>query len=351
MKYENARDILPNNLLKQVQRYIQGTLIYIPSDGARRPWGEASGYKHTLSQRNRDIRNKFVGGTSADELAAQFYLAPETIKKIVYTKKKESYTIMKKLPTTMPTYTIEQSKQPVFEVKCESLRGWEIVPRLNETASFARYVLPQKTIRDIVDLKVIGQSEIHGIDCVLIEAHQYSTKYQPDSYDKINYLAAQLTENHSRLLAEWHYHDGVLKQTTFMDGDTFFDVFGCGENNIGREIHLTPKQAIVKNNNEICILKNETFYDVVGRYTVTINDKSYDTILIVDVESYEEGIVTEEYIDKNGRSVLFRRYNRNNWHFEQYGMLWEDILPDAERIYVNSEIFVHWVDSISTYIM
>jgi len=349
MKYENARDILPANVLKQVQKYTQGTLIYIPSDGTRKPWGEASGYKHALSQRNRDIRNKFVEGASADELAAMFYLAPETIKKIVYTKK-ESDSIMKKLPEIMPSYTIEKSQKPVFEVKCESLRGWEIVPRLNETASFARYVYPQKTIRDVVDLKVVGKAEIHGIDCVRIEAHQYSTAYQPDSYDSINYLAAQLTENHSRLLAEWHEEGGIFKQTTFMDGDTFFDIYGCGENNMGREIYLTPKQAIIKNDNKITVIKKDPFYDVVGRYTVTINNKPYDTILVVDTESFEDGIITEEYIDENGKSVLFRRYNRNDWYYDHYGKLWEELLPDADRIIVNEQLFVHWVDSISTYV-
>ncbi len=350
MKYENAKDILPSDILKQVQKFIQGTLIYIPSDGSRKSWGEVSGYKHILNQRNRDIRNKFVEGASANELAEQFYLAPETIKKIVYTKK-ESDSIMKKLPQIMPDYTIEKTNRPISEVKCESLRGWEIVPRLNEMAAFARYVYPQKMIRDIVELEVIGKAEIHGINCVHIEAHQYSSEYQPDQYSKVNHFAAQITDTHTRLLAEWHEDDGVFRQSTFMDGDSFFDIYGCGENNIGKEIYLRPKHAMTKIGNEITILNDESFYDVVGSYTVTINSRSYDTVLIVDVESYKDGIVTEEYIDRNGKSVLFRRYNRNDWHFDQYKKLWEEILPDADRITVNGKTFVHWVDSVTTYIV
>lgn len=349
MKYENARDVLPSHLLKQLQKYIQGRLVYVPSDGVRKPWGEASGYKHTLNQRNRDIRNKFVEGASTDELANRFFLAPETIKKIVYTKKDDDLTV-KKLPETMPDYIIKKSSQPIFEVKCESIRGWEIVPKLGEAVSFARYVYPQKTIRDIVDLKVIGKAKIHGIDCVRIEAHQYSTEHQPDTYDKTNYFAAQCTDTHTRLLAEWHEEEDILKQTTFMDGDIFFDAFGCGKNNIGREIYLSPKQTIKKNDNEVTIMADDSYYDVVGRYTVTINNQSYDTVLIVDIESYKDGIVTEEYIDHNGKSVLFRRYNRIDWRFDKYKKLWTEILPEADCITVNGEIFVHWVDSISDYI-
>ena len=39
MKYENARDILPDELFKELQRYAAGKLLYVPSPAARIPWG------------------------------------------------------------------------------------------------------------------------------------------------------------------------------------------------------------------------------------------------------------------------------------------------------------------------
>ena len=40
MKYTTANEILPKELLKQVQKYIQGQYIYIPKEeGVRNPWG------------------------------------------------------------------------------------------------------------------------------------------------------------------------------------------------------------------------------------------------------------------------------------------------------------------------
>jgi len=40
MNYLKATDLLPDDLLKEVQRYIQGELIYIPSRlSERRRWG------------------------------------------------------------------------------------------------------------------------------------------------------------------------------------------------------------------------------------------------------------------------------------------------------------------------
>jgi hypothetical protein len=42
MKYENANDILPEELLKEIQKYAGGKLLYIPAGvekgpGAKRP--------------------------------------------------------------------------------------------------------------------------------------------------------------------------------------------------------------------------------------------------------------------------------------------------------------------------
>ena len=44
MKYENGRDLLQPELLRQVQKYAAGRLIYIPSMG-KTSLGESSGYR------------------------------------------------------------------------------------------------------------------------------------------------------------------------------------------------------------------------------------------------------------------------------------------------------------------
>lgn len=44
--------------------------------------------------------------------------------------------------------------------------------------------------------------------------------------------------------------------------------------------------------------------DIIGRYTVTIGGKSYDTICVMDIETYNCGIVSEQFLDKNGKTKL-----------------------------------------------
>lgn len=87
MKYENAKDILPASLLEEVQKYAEGKVIYIPKCTKTRGWGEASGYREKLNKRNSLICNRYSSGRSILEIAEEFFLSPETVKKIVYGNK------------------------------------------------------------------------------------------------------------------------------------------------------------------------------------------------------------------------------------------------------------------------
>ncbi|MFW7372629.1 CD3324 family protein [Vagococcus fluvialis] len=85
MEYKKAEEILPKELLKEIQNYIQGATLYIPKE-TYHEWGEKSGIKDKLHKRNQLIKEKFQQGNPIQSLANDFYLSEETIKKIVYKK-------------------------------------------------------------------------------------------------------------------------------------------------------------------------------------------------------------------------------------------------------------------------
>ncbi|MFT3952140.1 MAG: CD3324 family protein [Oscillospiraceae bacterium] len=84
MKYKNAQDILPDNLLKELQQYISGETLYVPNIGNKKRWGEVSGSRSYYKRRNEAIREKFRQGGTIEKLAEEFHLSEDTIKKIVY---------------------------------------------------------------------------------------------------------------------------------------------------------------------------------------------------------------------------------------------------------------------------
>jgi len=88
MKYKNAKIVFPKSLLEEIQKYVQGDLIYIPkSSDSYEKWGANTETKEVLARRNKEIINAFQAGMPVVELATRYYLAEETIKKIVYCRK------------------------------------------------------------------------------------------------------------------------------------------------------------------------------------------------------------------------------------------------------------------------
>lgn len=84
MKYVNAAEILPEQLLKELQSYIDGRVLYIPKASAKKEWGTASGARTFYQERNKEIQKMFKEGCSIEELTEQYGLAYSTIKKIIY---------------------------------------------------------------------------------------------------------------------------------------------------------------------------------------------------------------------------------------------------------------------------
>ncbi|WP_308634940.1 CD3324 family protein [Paenibacillus silvisoli] len=88
MKYVKADIIFPEDLLKEIQKYFHGGVVYVPApEGSRKKWGENSGSRTKLGQRNAEIRSRFESGSTINQLSEQFYLSYDSIKKIVYAKK------------------------------------------------------------------------------------------------------------------------------------------------------------------------------------------------------------------------------------------------------------------------
>ncbi|MEG0309130.1 MAG: CD3324 family protein [Clostridium sp.] len=84
MKYTNAQNILPKEIIKMIQQYVDGSYLYIPrKDQNRKSWGENSGFKNELIERNRQIYNSFNNGSSVKDLANKYYLTQNSIRKII----------------------------------------------------------------------------------------------------------------------------------------------------------------------------------------------------------------------------------------------------------------------------
>lgn len=89
MKYSNAQNILPEDVVKIIQEYVSGEYLYIPrKTEEKRIWGEKSGSRESLKTRNLQIYNNYKNGTSILDLAQEYYLSEKSIQRIIREQKK-----------------------------------------------------------------------------------------------------------------------------------------------------------------------------------------------------------------------------------------------------------------------
>ncbi len=113
MGYRNAQDILPEQLLKQIQKYVSGETIYIPAGNVKKAWGEASGSQRFIRERNMEMRAAFSCGASMEELMDRYALSYDSVKRIVYSRKE----------TPMLKYSAALSSAKAY-AEAEKLDAW-----------------------------------------------------------------------------------------------------------------------------------------------------------------------------------------------------------------------------------
>lgn len=87
MSYINANIILPGELVKEIQQYVNGVNLYIPKlPGVK---DTCSSYQLEIYKRNQEIYKMFLQGAKIPDLAGKYYLSDKSIYRILGSMKKQ----------------------------------------------------------------------------------------------------------------------------------------------------------------------------------------------------------------------------------------------------------------------
>lgn len=84
LSYINGKNVLPKELLEEIQKYVEGEIIYIPKKSKKISWGEKSGYRKELNERNSKMVSLFNSGLSINKLSTLYCLSEDSVRKIVF---------------------------------------------------------------------------------------------------------------------------------------------------------------------------------------------------------------------------------------------------------------------------
>lgn len=88
MSYRHSIDLLPKELIEQIQEYIDGQVIYIPKKKENmKYWGKNTDTKEVLAMRNFCIFQDYNNGITIKQLAKKYFLCEKSIQRILRQKK------------------------------------------------------------------------------------------------------------------------------------------------------------------------------------------------------------------------------------------------------------------------
>ncbi|WP_322175069.1 CD3324 family protein [Acutalibacter caecimuris] len=93
MRYVRAQDVLPPELLGQLQQYVDGAYLYIPRKQENRlAWGERTHSKQETAARNQEIYRRAQAGEAIPQLAQAYYLTEKSVRRIISAERKARHT-------------------------------------------------------------------------------------------------------------------------------------------------------------------------------------------------------------------------------------------------------------------
>ena len=85
MSYVNAEEVLPKYLVEEIQKYVDGKLLYIPRKKEYCfSWGEKNGTKEKMAERNQTILDLYYSGKTIAELCKTYFLSEKRIQGIIH---------------------------------------------------------------------------------------------------------------------------------------------------------------------------------------------------------------------------------------------------------------------------
>ncbi|MCI8417202.1 MAG: hypothetical protein HFI33_06880 [Lachnospiraceae bacterium] len=88
MDYQKSTNLLPKELIEQIQKYVDGKVIYIPKKQInKKHWGENTDTKQILASRNCQICLDRQNGMTITQLSEKYFLTEKSIQRILRQEK------------------------------------------------------------------------------------------------------------------------------------------------------------------------------------------------------------------------------------------------------------------------
>ena len=226
-------------------------------------------------------------------------------------------------PAIEPTLIIEKSNRPFKEVRCAD-EGF-IIPVVGNKNSEGTYRYPEKKLACVSTCYVPKTAIIHGAPGVKICRDTYNVNANK-LYKNECIWFSQLTDEYIRDL-------GTISGACELDNDIPFEFNSFLEENYDVAVNSNDRihgRPLLIKENPPKLTEDKIYVDeynvryTLGNFDVTVGKRKFETVKFIYVQN--NTLVTENYVDTNGRLVFMRWYEsvdsieQTEWYTDEFKM-------------------------------
>lgn len=331
-----------------------------------------------VPERERDaLRAFYLDGLSIAEIAARHRSPDGTVKRrlshgrdrirksmgITPTKRKTEMKARRQdFPSLRPEIRIHPSAEKSLRIDFTEMAWWFVKPEVGDRVGFAHYdggkdsAAPWR-LTETTWLTARRPAVIHGRPCVEVDVEEAEVekmrfrKKPLEERSRIKRVWGCLSDDEVEWIAvEREEADGVRELETFLD-DRFHDDW-WGSRRIVEDRGCLSQRA----DGAWARGPDAPAFTGAGVFDVHVGGRQFTCLRVFDLEknATERDCLVVAYITREGRTVLFRRYNGSRWgksdappHNWGEAMTWEEELPANDRIVIDGLTYVHFYDILS----
>ena len=302
------------------------------------------------------VRLYYIDELTIDQIAKQRAVSAGTVKRVLFNARNrirksiitslegENDMLAKNsivMPEMRPMISIKPIKNVSFEVDFREDPWYFSVLEVNNKTQWAIYDPPTWKRSYVYNMKVIGKAVVHGEEAFEIQVDEYGKGLWNENGSR-HYT--QLGDTFIKYLAVLTYRKGIPNFDSFLD-EQFHEKWG---ERVPRFWKDEGRFQEVEGNQYRTVDPQKT--GGLGFFDVTIGENTYPCLRVLDADwtNGNEGWLVEAFLSREGRTVLFRRYNSIG---SGSSSNWLKQADDKNLIVLDGVKYIHWYDCISDFVI
>lgn len=239
---------------------------------------------------------------------------------------------MFKFPQVCPKIDITEIKKRKMTIWCRDLQSFFVLLKKGAKCNWSFYDYPKKRLTSVTRSEVMGTMLINGKPCLEIHEQEVEPRNSAKITGEETYRYILIKNGTVQIIRTiWRAKNKVGKMqdvnetpypTRLYSGKKWkgHEIYTCGEKKYGKdELHHN---------------------EVRGVFNVTIRNKVWQCLKIITATWKNNNIpymLTETFVSKKGRTILFRRYNGPGWKLRKSQGRYDKLKTHPKFIYKGVE--------------